>query len=109
MAGNIISLVDKVGRENRFFPEAEMGNRRAAGLFAVIRKIGLHIQVCILSDDLAGRFICPHGTVRAQAPELAADGSVIRRMVLRFGKRCVGYIVHDADGEAVFRLFGFQI
>jgi hypothetical protein len=52
-----------------------MGDGQAAGLFGVIGKIALGIEIGIVSDDFDGTFVGADGSVRTKTPELAAIGS----------------------------------
>ena len=60
----------------------------------------------MVSDDLDRVLVCADRAVAAQTPELAGDGACCRGHGSRlFGKRKSCHVVHDADREAVLRLF----
>lgn len=71
MAGNEISLIDKVGRPDRSLAESQVRNRYAARLLGVVSKVCLSIKVGMVTDDLNGVFVSAYSTVCAQTPELA--------------------------------------
>ena len=80
--------------------ETQVGHGNTAGLLGVIIEVSLSVHIGVVADDLDGVLVCTYGTVSAQTPELAVDGS------FRSGnKRCaqlqrqVGNIIYDTDGE----------
>ena len=78
----------------------------AAGLLGVVLEVGLNVLVGVVADDLDGVLVGAHGTVAAEAPELALDGARSCSVGGVFGKRQgeVGDVVHDADGELALGL-----
>ena len=83
--------------------ETQVRHGNTAGLLGVIIKVSLCVHICVVTDDLNGVLVCAYGTVSAQTPELAVDGS------FRCGnqrprpvvKRQVGHIIYDTDGESL--------
>jgi len=59
----------------------------------------------MVTDDLDGVLVCTNGTVSAQTPELAGDGSLCGGIGsgLLF-ERKTGNVINDSDGEAVLGL-----
>lgn len=71
MAGNEISLVDKVGRFDRSFSESQMRNGYAARLLGIVSKICLSVKIRMVSDDLDRILVGAYRTVGSQSPEFA--------------------------------------
>ena len=110
VAGDEIGFVDEVRRLDRLLAEAKVRNRHAARLLRVIGEVALGVHVRLVADDLDGVLVCADGAVGTESPELAADRSRGSRDDLLGGrKRRIGDVVHDADGEMVFRLEGLEV
>ena len=110
MAGNIVCLVQKIGRFNRGFTESQVRHGDAAGLFGVVVKVCLCIQIGIIADNLDGVLICADGTVGTKAPELTAGCTGRSRIdSLAERQRQVGNIIADTDGKFFFRLCSVQV
>ena len=75
MAGDEVGLVDQVGRTDRVFAEAQVGDRDAAGLLGVIGEVGLGVHVGMVADDLDRVLVGADGAVGAEAPEAGGDGA----------------------------------
>ena len=111
VAGHEVGLVDIVRRTDGLVAKAQMADGDAAGLLGVVLEVGLHVLVGMVADDLDGVLVGAHGTVAAQAPELALDGAGRSGVgtVLILGQGHVGHIVHDADGELALHLVLLQL
>ena len=110
VAGHEIRMVDQVGGTDGLGSEPQMGTGHAAGLLSVVFKVSLHIQIGVVSDDFDGVLVGAYGTVRAKAPELAADCSLrhgVHLMAHRQGQ--MGHIIVDSYGEMVLRLLVLHI
>lgn len=75
VAGDVVGLGNKVGGLDGLFAEAQMRNGEAAGLFGVVGKVGLGVEVGVVADDLHSLLVGAHGAVRAEAEELALHGA----------------------------------
>ena len=110
MAGHKVRVVDQIRALDRLLAKAEVRNGQTAGLLGVVGEITLHIQRCMITDDLDGVFVCANGAVRAEAEEFARNSAFRRGVNLTaHGERSVGHVVVDADGEVVLRLLGFGV
>ena len=100
MAGNEISLIDKVGRPDRSLAESQVRNRYAARLLGVVSKVCLSIKVGRVTDDLNGVFVSAYSTVCAQTPELAGccSGRSGIKLIVSV-KRKVCNVIVDTDRE----------
>ena len=102
VAGHEVSRVDQIRALDGRLAEAEVGNRKAAGLLGVIGEVALRIHVGMVADDLDGVLVRADGAVRTEAVELAGDGAFRRRVdLLLHIEGGEGYVVDDADGEVV--------
>ena len=110
VAGDEIRGFDVVGRADGPVGETQMASREAEGFFRIVLKISLRELFRVVVDDSDGIFVGAHRTVRAKAPEFAADGIALFRIkgFMHF-EGCVGDIVDNADGEAVFGILLFQL
>ena len=100
----------QIRRANRIFAETQMRLCQTAGLLGVIYKVCLTVQVCRMTDNLDGVFVCAYRTVRAHAPEYGGGQAFCGQ--LRFfcaRQRCVGDIIDDANGEIVLRLVLLEV
>ena len=87
-----------------------MRNRYAAGFLGVVVEIALCVHVGIVTDDLDRLLVCTNGSVGTEAPEFAADGSVLYGVdMLGDFQRSIGQIVNNTYSEAGFRIVGFQV
>ena len=110
VAGYEICVAHIIGRADGLLAEAQVALGDAEGLLGVILKIRLAVHISGLADDLDGVLIGTHGTVRAQAPELAGNGALRLAVQCRAqGQGQVGHIVHNADGEVVLGLIQQEI
>ena len=101
MAGNEISLVDKVGRLDRCLTETQVRNCYAARLLGVICEVSLCIKVGVVTDDLDGVLVCTNSTVSAKTPELTSSCSLRSRIELALGlKRKSCNVVLDTDSKS---------
>ena len=73
MAGHEVRGGYQIFRLDRSIAEAEVGNRNPAGLLGVVYEISLNIFIGVVADDLDGILVRANRTVRAKAPEHAAD------------------------------------
>ena len=111
MTGDEVRTVDIISGLDGRFSEAEVGNGYAAGLFRVVSKITLGVEVGVVADDFNGVLVCSDGAVGAETPEHAArvSGGCGVRAFLDF-KGKVGHVVVDANGESAFSvLFGVAV
>ena len=70
VAGHEIRIVYQVGAADGAFPEAQMGDGQAPGLFGVVFEIPLGGHICVIADNLDGVLGGADRAVPAQAPEL---------------------------------------
>ena len=100
MACHEVGPVHQVGAADGAFPEAQVGDGQASGLFGIVLEIPLGGHVRVVADDLDGILGGADRAVPAQAPELAGD-DVLTRGVVDGGhiQGQVGHIVRDAHGE----------
>ena len=90
--------------------EAQVALGDAAGLLGVILKIGLHILLGVVADDLDRVLVGAHGAVAAKAPELAADGTLVSGdHVLADRQGMERHIVGNAHGEVVLLFPGHVV
>ena len=110
VAGDEVGLVDVVRRADRLVTESQVGDGHAAGLLRVVLEVGLDILVGVVSDDLDRVLVGSDGSVSAQSPELAFDGSGSGgiRGLLVLGEAQSGHVVDDSDGEEASGLDLFQ-
>jgi hypothetical protein len=87
--------------------ETQVRHGNTAGLLGVIIKICLSIHIGIVTDDLDGVLVSTYGTICAQTPELAVDGSFRSGNEGALVKRKMCYIIIDTDGE--FLLLGVVV
>ena len=106
MTCNVISSIDQIRHIDRVFTETQVRNRYAAGFLGVISKICLGIHVGVVTDDLDGGFVGANSTVGTEAPEFAGCKAFRVERHLRSTRQGeVGYIINDADGETIERMF----
>ncbi len=100
VAGHEIGLVYQVGAVDGAFPEAQVGDGQASGLFGVVFKISLGGHVRMIADDFDGVFGGADRAIPAQAPELAGD-DVCGSSVVDGGhiQGQVGDVIGDAHRE----------
>ena len=104
MTGYKIRMIYKVCGFNRLFSESQVRTCNTAGFLSVIFKISLYIEVCMITNDLDGIFVCTNSTVRAKSPEFTAYSSFrcgIDGFCYRQGQMC--NIIFDSDCEVIFR------
>ena len=102
MAGNIIRLVNEVGRTDFSLAKTKVGNGNTARLLRVIGEIALCVKVCLVTDDFNSALVGAYGTVGAQTPELAADSAlVLCDNTGTGGKGEMGYIVYNTDCKII--------
>ena len=105
MACNEVCLVYVVRALDGLVAEAQVRDGNAAGLFRVVLEVCLNILVGMVADDLDGVLVCTDGTVAAETPELALNGT------FRCGggsfdlfKGQTGDIIDYADGELTLHI-----
>ncbi len=110
VASNIVSLVNQIGRTNLGMTKAQMGYGNAAGLFGVVGKVSLGIHIGVVPDNFDGIFIGADSTIGAVTPEFAADCAFrCSHHRCAYRQTQISHIVHNADGETVFRCFRSQV
>ena len=109
VAGNVVSLADKVWFSDGVFAEAEVGNGDAAGFLGVIGEVALGIEVCVVADDFDGALVGAYGAVTAKAPEFAGN-EFPRHFRYRYGSQGkAGDVVVDGKGEVMAWCFILQM
>ena len=105
MAGNKVCHSHIIGAANRFMAKAQMASCETAGLLGIILEVSLYILVGIVSDDLAGIFVCTDGSVRPKPPELAGDNALAScDDVFTYRQGSVCYVIDNTDGEVILLL-----
>ena len=101
-----MGLGDVVRRADRGVTEAQVRDRDAAGLLGVVLEVRLDVLVGVVADDLDRVLVGADGAVATEAPELALDGALGRRVgdVLGHREGEVGDVVDDAQGELALGL-----
>ena len=99
----------QIGGADGLVAEAQVALGQAAGLHGVIGEVRLGILVGHQADGGNGVLVGAHGTVTAQAPDLAGDlPRMVELHVLVF-QGGVGHVIVDADGEVVLGLGLLQV
>ena len=100
VAGQEIRAVYQIGAADGAFPEAQVGDSQASGLFGIVFKIALGGQVCVVADDFDGVLGGADSAVPAQAPELTGD-DVLRGCLADggHGQGQMGDVIGDAYRE----------
>ena len=102
VAGNEVGLVHQIGGLDGRLTEAQMADGNTAGLLGVIGEVALCIHVGVVADDLDGVLVGADGTVRAETPELAADGAFGGGVgILADLEGQMGHVILDTDGESL--------
>ena len=70
----------RYGALDRALAEAQVGDGDAARFLRVVGEVALGVHVGVVADDLDGVLVGADGAVRAEAPELAADGVALGSM-----------------------------
>ena len=105
VAGHEVRALHVVGAADGLLRKAQVRLGHAEGLLRVVLEVRLCEHIGAVAQDADGVVVRAHGAVAAQAPELAAVGVGILEVVERTdGKRQVGHVVVDADGEAALGL-----
>ena len=111
VAGDEVSLRDKVSAGYWVLAEAEVGGGKTARLLGVVHEVALSVVVGVVADDLNGVLVGADRTVGTKAVEHGAVGVGV---LLSLPGRIVGEtrshnVVVDADREVILRLFGFEV
>ena len=90
---------------NGMLSEAQMRDRHGTRFFGVVDEVSLRIVLGLFANDFDRVLVCPHCSVRAQAPEDALHEIPLfeseLRIIIQAG---MCHIVVNADRKVVFRL-----
>mmetsp|Transcript_45430 Transcript_45430/g.141111 ORF Transcript_45430/g.141111 Transcript_45430/m.141111 type:complete len:346 (+) Transcript_45430:3169-4206(+) len=108
-ARNVVGRVGKrkIRRLQALGPEAHVGDRGGAGLDGAVSKVGLCLEVAVVSDNLHSVLVRADGTIARETVEHALPGGLRHTGVQLLRKRRQareGHVVLDADGESVLPL-----
>ena len=109
VAGNEISRFYIIGRPDRYVTKTQMRFCYATGFLRIVFKISLYVLVRVIADDLDGVLVGANRTVRAKAPELAADdafGLEVHRYE-RNGQ--VRNVIFDTNREVFLRRIAHEV
>ena len=110
MAGHEVGSVHEVGCLDRSLAEPQVRAGVAAGLLGVVVEVSLAVEVGVGSDDLDSVLVCAHGTVGAEAVELALGRALLHDRHLRLrGKALEGDVVEDSDSEVALGILALEV
>ncbi len=92
----------QIGSGQRAVAKTQVRAGVAAGLLAVVVEIGLAVLIGVVADNLNGVLVGTYRTICAEAVEAGFEGALGQDGDFgQEGKRTVGDVVHNADGELV--------
>ena len=110
VASHEVRRVHQVSGADGSVSETQVRARETAGLLRVVREVSLTVLVGVVADNLHGVLVGTHRTVGTQAVELGFEHAFATHGHLFFlRKRSERHVVHDAEGELVFRFRKSQI
>ena len=104
-----IGLRYQIGRVNRPFADAQVGNRQPARFFGVIDKVALRVPRRRVTNDLDIVLGRRDAAIAAKPIEERFQFGVRWQSVFRQRQGEVSNIIINADGEARLRLLGTQL
>ena len=109
VTGNEVGGIHQIGGADAVISKTEVRTGKSSRFLGVVSKIGLHVLVGIVSDNLDGVFVGPNRSVGPQPVKLGFVGRFIHRNLLNFRQRFERHIIHNSDGEIVFRQVHRQV
>ena len=105
VACNKVCLGDIVRRTDLVITEAQVADGDTAGLLGVILEVCLNIFIGVVTNNLNGVLISTNGTVAADTPELALNGtlSCSVRCLRILWERQVGNVIDNTNSELTLR------
>ncbi len=103
VTGYEVGCIHQISGADTVISKTEMGTGKSSRFLGVVSKIGLHILIGIIPDNLDGVFVGSNRSVGSQAVKLGFVGCFIHRDLLNFRQRFKCHIIHNSDGEIVFR------
>ncbi len=102
VAGNEVGLINQIGRFDRSFAETQVRHGKTAGLFGVIGKIGLRIEIGVIADNFDCVLVCAYSAVGTEAEELALYGAFGDGIeVFAHFKGKMRHVIFNTHGEVV--------
>ena len=110
VASHEVRRVHQVSGADGRISETQVRAGETAGLLGVVREVSLAVLVGVVADNLHGVLVGTHRTVGTQTVELGFEHAFATHGHLFFlRKRSERHVVHDAEGELVFRFRKSQI
>ena len=102
VASNKVGTRNQVAGTDGTRAEAQVRGGDGAGFLRVVNEVSLSVVLRVLTDDLDGILVRAHGAIGTKSVEEGADRAGIFGGELGVkGKRVVGHIVVNTDGEVV--------